>query len=225
MKTIAISLILFGSLLMNAQNPPKPTVDVSGEGIVTVVPDQATITVRVEHEGNNPKEVKQMNDRTVNEVFKFLKKAGIDEKYVQTEYLNLNKNYDYNKKTYNYVANQTISIQLKDLTKYETLMNGLLETGINRIQGIAFSSSLASQLESQARVKAIQQAKLKAEEYTAALGQSIGKAVHISEFQNVQNPTPMYKSAMMMSDSEGSQTMAPGEMEIKVWVNVSFELN
>jgi uncharacterized protein YggE len=225
MKTIAISLILFGSLLMNAQNSPKPTVDVSGEGIVTVVPDQATITVRVEHEGKDPKEVKQMNDQTINEVFKFIKKAGIDEKYVQTEYLNLNKNYDYNKKTYNYVANQTISIQLKDLTKYETLMNGLLETGINRIQGIAFSSSIASQLESQARVKAIQQAKLKAEEYTAALGQSIGKAVHISEFQNVQNPVPMYKSAMMMSDSEGSQTMAPGEMEIKVWVNVSFELN
>jgi uncharacterized protein len=225
MKTIAISLILFSTLLMNAQNPPKPTVDVSGEGTVTVVPDQVAISVRVEHEGNNPKEVKQMNDRTVNDVFQYLKKAGIDEKYVKTEYINLNKNYDYNKKTYSYVANQTISIQLKDLSQYESVMNGLLETGINRINGITFSSSKAPQLESQARVKAIQQAKLKAEEYVAALGQTIGKAIHISEFQNVSNPMPMYKSAMMMSDSEGSQTIAPGEMEIKVQVNVSFELN
>ncbi len=225
MKTFTISLILFSTLFMNAQNPPKPTVDVSGEGTVMVVPDQVAITIRVEHEGNNPKEVKQMNDRVVNDVFQYLRKAGIDEKYVKTEYMNLNKNYDYNKKTYSYVANQTISIQLKDLTKYESLMNGLLETGINRINGITFSSSKASELESQARIKAILQAKLKAEEYASALGQSIGKAVHISEFQNVPNPMPMYKSAMMMSDSEGSQTMAPGEMEIKVLVNVSFELN
>lgn len=225
MKTIAISILLFSTLLMNAQNQPKPTVDVSGEGTVTVVPDQVTITVRVEHEGNHPKEVKQMNDRVVNDVFQYVKKAGIDEKYVKTEYLNLNKNYDYNKKTYSFVANQTISIQLKDLSKYESLMNGLLETGINRINGITFSSSQASQLESEARIKAIQQAKLKATEYATALGQTIGKAVHISEFQNVQNPVPMYKSALMMSDSEGSQTMAPGEMEIKLMVQVSFELN
>ena len=185
MKSIALVLTLLTSFYMNAQIEPKPSVDVRGEGVVTITPDQVTITVRVEHTGNNPKEVKQMNDRTVNEVFQFLKQAGIDSKYARTEYMNLSKNYDYNAKKYNYAANQSVSIQLKDLSKYETIMNGLLETGINRI----------------------------------------GKALHISEFQNEATPRPMMRSAMAMDSNSESQTMAPGEMEIKVVVNVSFELN
>lgn len=225
MKTIATFLILFASLLMNAQPLPKSTVDVSGEGTISVVPDQVAITVRVEHEGKIPKEVKQMNDRTINDVFQYLKNAGVDDKSVKTEYLNLNKNYDYNTKTYSYVANQTLRIQLKDLTKYETVMNGLLETGINRIDGIAFSSSKSSELEREARKKAVLDAKMKAEEFATTLGQSIGKAVHISEFQNVSYPTPYLKSAMAMDAGSVNQTLSPGEMEISIRVNVSFELN
>ena len=210
---------------MNAQIEPKPSVDVRGEGVVNVVPDQVTITARVEHSGTNPKEVKKMIDRTVNEVFQFLKQAGIDSKYVKTEYLNLTKNYDYKTKTYNYAANQTISIKLKDLSKYESVMNGLLETGINRIDGISFSSSKEAQLQSEARIKAIQNAKQKATEYASVLGQSIGKALQISEFQNVATPRPMMRSTMAMDASSEGQTMSPGEMEIRVVVNVSFELN
>lgn len=210
---------------MNAQIEPKPSVDVRGEGIVTIIPDQVTITARVEHTGNNPKEVKQMNDHTVNEVLQFLKQTGIDSKYVRTEYMNLSKNYDYNSKKYNYAANQSISIKLIDLSKYEMIMNGLLETGINRIDGIRFSSSKVEDLESEARIKAIQNAKQKATEYAFVLGQSIGKALHISEFQNEATPRPMMRSAMAMDSNSESQTMSPGEMEIKVVVNVSFELN
>jgi uncharacterized protein YggE len=166
-----------------------------------------------------------MNDRTVNEVFQFLKQVGIENKYVKTEYLNLTKNYDYKTKTYNFAANQTISIQLKDLAMYESIMNGLLETGINRIDGIRFSSSKIEDLQSEARIKAIQNAKQKATEYVSVLGQSIGKALHISEFQNLSTPTPMLRSAMAMDSNSESQTMSPGEMEIKIVVNVSFELN
>ncbi|MEZ4859214.1 MAG: SIMPL domain-containing protein [Flavobacteriaceae bacterium] len=222
----SLLLIPLTSFFMNAQSLPKPSVDVSGEGIVTVTPDEVTITARVEHTGNNPKEVKQMNDQTVNEVFQFLKQAGIDSKYVKTEYLNLSKNYEYNTKKYTYVANQTLSIKLKDLTQYETIMKGLLETGINRIDGISFTSSKMTALQSEARIKAVQNALKKAEEYASVLHQTVGKALLISEFQNNNTPSPMLKRGMMAMDtSSESQTMAPGEMEIRVVVNVSFELN
>lgn len=225
MKLIAATLIALTTFTMNAQNHPKPSVDVTGTGLVKIVPDQVGITVRVENEGPNAKEVKQRNDQTVNNIFQFLKKAGIDEKQVKTEYLNLNKNYDYNTKTYRFVANQTISILLKDLKNYEPIMNGLLETGINRIDGVTFISSKRAQLESEARIKAIQDAKQKAQEYAGTLGQTIGKALLISEFQNNSGPGPMYKMMSAAPPSDSVQTMAPGEMEISVNVNVSFELN
>ena len=79
----------------------------------------------------------------------------IADKDVRTEYMNLSKNYDYNSKTYTFAANQSLSVKLRDLKKYEPVMKGLLDTGINRIDGVSFSSSNKEVLESQARKKAL----------------------------------------------------------------------
>jgi len=226
MKKINTLLLILTTCIMTAQTHPQPTVDVTGEGIVYVVPDEVTISVRVENTGKNPKELKQENDRIVNEVFNFIRSIGIKDKHVSTEYIRLNKNYEYNTKSYSYAANQSIRIKLTDLEKYEHLMNGLIETGINRIDGVNFSSSFMVKLESEARKKAMAHAKMKAEEYAGVLDQTIGKAVSINEQQSVNYPQPMYKSMAMMSDSSADQqTIAPGEMEIRVNVNVRFILN
>lgn len=229
MKRIQTVLILvFTTTSIMAQNTlPPPTIDVSGEGIVRVVPDEVTINIRVENTGENTKNLKAQNDAIVNEVLKFLKTSGIADKDVRTEYMNLSKKYDYNTKTYSFAANQSLSVKLCDLKKYESVMKGLMDTGINRIDGVEFSSSKKEALESQARKKAIENAKMKAEEYASVLNQTVGKAVLISEFRNSSGPQPiMYKSAMM-SDSSGSgeQTISPGEMEIRTTVTVSFLLN
>ncbi len=229
MKTIKTLLILaITTTTMMAQNTlPPPTIDVTGEGIVRTVPDEVTINIRIENTGENTKILKEQNDATINEVLKFLKKTGIDDKDVRTEYMNLSKNYDYNSKTYTFAANQSLSVKLRDLKKYEPVMKGLLDTGINRIDGVSFSSSNKEALESQARKKAVENAKMKAVEYASVLSQTVGKAVSISEFRNSAGPQPMmYKSAMMADESSGSQqTISPGEMEIRTTVNVSFLLN
>lgn len=227
MKTIKTLLILaITTTTMMAQNTATPTVDVTGEGTVRVVPDEVTINIRVENTGENTKTLKKQNDATINEVLKFLNSMNIESKDVRTEYMNLTKNYDYNSKTYTFAANQSLSVKLRDLEKYESVMKGLIDTGINRIDGVEFTSSNKPALESQARKKAIENAQLKAKEYASVLNQTIGKAISISEFRNTQDPRPMYKMAAM-SDSSGSgdQSIAPGEMEIKTTVNVSFLLN
>ncbi len=223
--SVSIIVLLLTTSLM-AQHTIKPTVEVSGEGIVRVVPDEVTISVRVENNGNDPKALKQKNDRIVSEVLSFIKSMGIDSKDVKTQYVRLSKNYDYNTKSYSYNANQSISIKITDLSKYEQLMNGLLESGINRIDGVAFSSSKKSNLESQARKKAVAHAKMKAEEYAGVLNQSIGKAVSIRENLVSNNPSPVFRAAMAMdsSSSGGQQTLSPGEIEIRVIVYISFEL-
>lgn len=228
MKTLKTLLILaITTTTLTAQQFAQPTVVVSGEGIVRVVPDEVTINIRVENTGKNTKTLKDQNDATINQVLKFLKKMNIADKDVRTEYMNVTKDYDYNNKSYTFAANQAISVKLRDLKKYEELMNGLLETGINRIDGVAFSSSNKEALEGQARKKAVENAKMKAMEYASVLNQSIGKAVSISEFSSSGEPRPMYKMAMMADSSVGSDgsSIALGEMEIRATVNVSFLLN
>ncbi|MDP3352601.1 MAG: SIMPL domain-containing protein, partial [Flavobacteriaceae bacterium] len=119
-----------------------------------------------------------------------------------------------------------INIVLKDLTKYEKLIQGLLESGINRIDGIQFASTDIEKYQSNARKLAIQNAKMKALEYVGELGQTIGKAINISEFNTSTYPT--YNNKMMLSDSMSSnqemETLAIGEMAVTAKVNVSFEL-
>ncbi len=229
MKTLKTILFLLVSTVVISQNIQTPTVDVAGEGIVTVVPDEVTVSVQVENKGENPKELKRENDRIINDVLLFIKSMKIKNSDVKTQYIRLNKNYDYQTKTYHYVANQSITIKLKDLSKYEALMNGLLESGINRIEGISFSASNKEQLKSQARIKAILNAKEKAEQYAGVLNQSIGKAITISEFTNSTSPTPKYDISMMKASSESSnssqQTISLGEIEIRTVVNVRFLLN
>ncbi len=228
MKTLQTLLILaITTTAMMAQNTlPPPTIDVTGEGIIRVVPDEVTINIRVENTGENTKMLKEQNDATISEVLKFLKKMNIDDKDVKTEYMNLSKNYDYNSKTYTFAANQSLSVKLRDLNKYETVMKGLIDTGINRIDGVSFSSSNIEALKSKARKKAVENAQMKAKEYASVLNQTVGKAVSISEFNNTVGPQPMYKTAMMDSSSGGNdQTIALGEMEVKTTVNVSFLLN
>jgi uncharacterized protein YggE len=225
MKKIMILVAIITTTVITAQTQSKPYVDVWGEGTINVVPDQVTVKVRVENTGENAKEVKLKNDRIVSDVLEFVKGIGIAEKYIRTEYIRLSKNYEYQTKTYNYQANQSISIKLIDLSEYETLMNGLLATGINRIDGISFSSSEIEMFLSEARKKAVDNAKLKAQEYASVLGQSIGKALYISEFQKTISPNFTPRNAIAMDSDNAQQTMAPGEMKVSARVNISFELN
>lgn len=223
LKTIVF--ILITSLTMAQNNQQIPTVDVTGEGTIHVVPDQVAIKVRVENTGKDPKTVKLLNDAVISEVFEAIKKLKIDNKDVQTDYIRLSKNYEYNTKKYTYAANQAITILLKDLDLYETLVNDLLESGINRIDGVVFFASNQKQLEVEARKNAVKNAKEKAEQYASVLSQKIGKAIHISEFQQQSSPQPMYRAMAMDTEmASGGQTIAPGELELKVRVSIRFEL-
>ncbi|MGA8853158.1 MAG: SIMPL domain-containing protein, partial [Christiangramia sp.] len=95
MKKIFFALIIFSALpILAQQNYERPIVNVSGEGIVKVEPDEVLIKSRIEHEGSSAADVKRQNDEVVDKVIKYLKSQNIDEKDIQTEYLNLNKQYD-----------------------------------------------------------------------------------------------------------------------------------
>jgi len=226
MKKIVTVLLVLISLQIMAQEKIQPMVTVMGEGIVKVVPDQVTINVSVESQGKKALEVKNTNDASVDAVLQFLKKSGIGSKEVQSQYVRLNKSYDYNTKIYSYNASQSITILLLDITKYEKIISGLMESGINRIDGINFGSSTLEALKSQARINAVANAKMKATEYAGVLNQKVGKAIQINEIgQN--NPGPLYKNAMMRSmDAESGEmeTLAVGEMTIKAEITISFEL-
>ena len=229
MKKIALIVLVFVGTLANAQvqQNPQPQITVNGEGKILVAPDQADITVGVTNTGADANEVKKLNDAAIDAVIKFLKAQKLAQSDYQTQRVNLNKNYDYTKKKYSFVASQTIVIHLKDLAKYDALMMGLTDAGVNTINGVAFKTSKQRQYESEARVKAVADAQKKATDYTTALGQKLGKAITVTDNSQTYYPEPMMRTAMLKTEMADmpQETLAIGEIEITANVNISFALN
>jgi uncharacterized protein YggE len=231
MKKIALILVVLASGLASAQGVQQqqnlqPQINVSGEGKVKVMPDQATIIIGVDNVGANAAEVKKKNDEAIDAIIKYLKGIKLPEADYQTQRVNLNRTYDYDKKKFSFTASQTIQINLKDLTKYDALMMGVVDAGANNIEGIQFKTSKQAQYESEARVKAVQQARGKANDYAGALGVKAGKAIVVTDNSQTYYPVmrgAMYKE-MTMADMP-KETLAIGEIEITANVNIIFSLD
>ncbi|CCG53736.1 Protein of unknown function precursor [Flavobacterium indicum GPTSA100-9 = DSM 17447] len=228
MKKMILILTLmttFGAMSQEQKNN-IPQISVNGEGKVKVTPDIAVITLGVQNNGKDAKEVKAQNDIVIDKVLKYIKKFNIPTADYQTAQMNLYKNYDYEKKKYSYEANQTVTVTLKDVSKYDLFMMDVMETGINRIDGVEFKSSKIEQYETEARKKAMLNAKKKAEDYLSVLpGQKLGKAIFIFDQSNTYYPQPvMYAKAAAMEVADTRETLAVGEIEVTSTVQVSFIL-
>lgn len=226
-KALLILSILFISLSYGQEVKQVSQINVSGEGKVKVIPDQATIAVTVETKGNSAKEVKKQNDEKIEAALKFIKKMNLAPADYKTQRVSLNPQYDYEKKKHSYNATQTIEIILRDLSKYDELMEGLVDEGINRIDAVTFQSSKLAQYQSEARKLAMKEAKLKAEDYVLVLGQKVGRAITISDNAQTYFPQPLYETMKSMEMSDASvprQTLAIGEINIIANVTVSFIL-
>lgn len=229
MKKIALLFVALASATFAtaqvAGQKIEPQINVAGEGKIKVTPDQAVITFGVENMGSDAADVKKKNDAAIDAIIKFLKKSNVPAADYQTKRVSLNRNYDYDKKKYSYVASQTIVLTLKDLTQYDALMMGAVDAGANNIQGVEFRTSKQAQYESEARVKAVQAARKKADDYTGALGQKLGKALVVID--NTQTYYPVAYRAMTkeMASDMPKETLAIGEIEITANVNITYALD
>lgn len=224
---ILFMLICSGSLTGQQNDALSRTIDVSGTGSVMVVPDKVRIEVRIAHEGQELQTVKKQLDSDVSKVLKFLKSFPLEAKQYQTSRISLNKNFNYQTKESQYEGFQSVTIMLTDLKRYTALMEGLFKAGVNRIEGVQFMVSNPEQYRSQARKLAVQHARGKATEISEALGQELGKAVSVREL-NMYEPGPVRMKTAMYDQAEmagSDDTIATGEIEIRVELQISYLLN
>ena len=212
------------STMAIAQNQ-TPTVEVVGKGIVYATPDMVNISISIEKEGLDLKNLRQKNGEAVAQVLQLLSKELPMENF-QTSYVSLYKD-DYNKLN-KYRVVQNINIKLEDISKYDNLMNAIFDAGVNRIDGISFGVKNKEKLLQEARVAAIDDARKKALLYAVSLDQNIGKAIQIKEvnshFNDIQPVERMSKMSLGSPANGNDNTLAVGKIAIAAQVNVAFEL-
>jgi hypothetical protein len=225
--------------------PPPPQINVSGSAEVKVAPDEIRLSVGVETRDQNLDVARQQNDERIAHALAFLKDAGVKDKDVQTDFISVVPDYDYNSshvKPVAYIVRKSIEIRVTAITNFESIVTGLLTNGVNYIHGIDFRTSQLRKYRDQARELAVKAAKEKADAMASALGVKRGKVSSINvndwsggwggyqnrwgtqwgfngQVQNVQNPATLSDAA---GADTAAETFSVGEISVSATVNVSF---
>ena len=224
-----------------AELPDVRTVTVTGDAEIKAVPDEVVLTLGVEARNKDLTLTKQAHDRKVKEVISSLQECGAAAKDIQTDYINLEPDYDNNsswrRNLVGYIERTTIVVTLRDISKFEKLLSAALQGGADTIHGIQFKTSQLRKHRDEARALAIRAAKEKATALAGELGQKIGKPRNIQEGHNTfwsnygswwgRGYQGMSQNVMQLApggNTETEGTLSPGMLSIQASVSVTFEL-
>jgi uncharacterized protein len=222
--SLALAALLAVTLPVAAETA-TPTVTVSGEAQISVTPDLAQIDGGVTTEAKTAREASEANNRAMAAILPALKAAGIAENDVRTSRLSLFPQSSPSKvnappQITSYRASNRVTVRIRDVAKIAATIDALVAAGANEIGGINFMVSQESKLLDDARAKAVEDAKRKADIYAKAANIRLGAAVSISEDGAGDGPRPMSSARFKAAPA----VIAPGEETLRVSVSVSYEI-
>ena len=219
-----------GSLPISVTQTQKASMfDVTGEGKVVVIPDQATVNLGVQEQGYNLKQVQEEVNKKMTNLTKALKELGIDQKDIKTTGYNYYPDYkDQNR----YTVHANVSVVVRELENVSPVMDLIGTLGLDSVSGPSFglSDELMNKTVKEARGLAIEKAKAKAEELAGLAGMRLGRIVNVTEGAN-RSPNYMLRDAALPVTGGGvamEKTITPveaGSSEVSVSITLSYETN
>jgi hypothetical protein len=201
-------------------------VTVVGSGEVQGSPD--TLTANVSIEATAPDVTAAMNQTSdrMQAVINALVTSGIDRNDIATTNVTLQPQYGGGDTTTitAYQASNSISVKIRNLNNASQALGLIGTTGgdTTRINSVNYAIEDDSQLVKDARTRAFDDAKDRAEQYAQLAGLTLGKVISISESAGATPPTPM-PSPMPRAAME-AVPLAPGQQTVSFSVTVIWEL-
>ena len=203
--------------------------DVAATGEVTRVPDLAIISAGVQTLQPTASGAIEDNAARMEKVRAALKRAGIEDRDIQTSSINLNPEYVYDQnrppRLTGYRATNTVNVRFRDLKRTGQILDALVAEGANQINGPNLTIDKPESALDEARTKAIANGRARADLYARALGMRVVRLISVSESGGYAAPPPM---PMMMAQAErsadASSKIDPGTQQLQVSVAMSFEL-
>jgi len=212
-----------GAVAPEAQN----AISVSGEGKVSAEPDMAEIIIGVESRAPTAKEAASQNSEDMNEVMAVLEGMGIAEEDIQTVDYSIRVEMDYRgdegPKVVGYVVDNAVRVKVRDLDLVGDLLDQATEAGANNIYGITFTVEDPRPFQGQAREMAVAEARSKAGQLAEAADVRLGDLLSLSEYL-VGGPVYVERAAAAEGMGGGAPPISPGQLEITVQVQMSYEI-
>ena len=218
-------------------------ISVSGEGKVSLIPDIATFTAGVTTISKSVAETQRENAEKSNAIIAFLKEKKVEEKDIKTVGYSIYPQYQYYNNSpcvsfrpcppqrppeiTSYEVRHTLEIKVRDLSKTDQLLSGVVTNGANDVGSITFTIENEESAKAVARKKAIDDAEKKARVLARDLGVRLG---HIMGFSESGSGVPIYARASfagLAKDGGGeiaapSPEVQPGEQEIRSTVTITY---
>ncbi len=259
---LAISIALFSVTVTNSQTSngekPVPVIEVVGKAEIAVEPDSATISVDFTKLDKDLQIARKANEDGVKKMLQIARKYSIPPQDVRTNNISVAMKYisirDRTKPIYDedgdevgtrefqgYEVSRSVTIKLTKLEQFDAMFNDILATTPTEIDDVKFETSRLIELRVQAREMAMKAAHEKAKSMTAAIGQTVGKAIKINEGtasdkyysnsnlnsnSNVFMPdgSPLGSTARVLTSSNLA-TFSAGSISVEASVTVVFLLN
>ncbi|MBN1582288.1 MAG: SIMPL domain-containing protein [Anaerolineae bacterium] len=245
-EIVAIALVLVFAFASWTRAEPVArqndrSIAVTGEAEVRVVPDEVILTVGVETHDRDLELAKRQNDVRVEQVIATAQAYGIEMKHIQTDHVSIEPRYhdSYEKQDFvGFFVRKNVVVTLRDISKFEDLLAGLLDNGVNYVHGIQFRTTDLREHRDRARDLAIKAAKEKAVALAGALDQKVGEPLAIQEessgwysgygaWWGLSWGGGMTQNVIQNAGDNGfagEGSIAPGQISINARVSVSFEL-
>ena len=156
-----------------------------------------------------------------------LKRAGVQDRDIQTSNLSLNPEYRYPTdlppQLVGYTASNNVTIHFRDIRSSGKIIDALVAEGANQINGPTLTIDKPEEALDEARAKAIALGRSRAELYARSLGLHVVRVVAVSEDAgNFGGPQPLIVTGVRMQAAKTS--IEPGEQKLQVSVAMTFEL-
>lgn len=224
--------------LLGAQIPAMHTITVSGEGEAVAKPDRARFTFSIIEEADTVEVAQEQATEREARALEVLENVGVDADDIRTLNYSLNPRYEFQRTStlvsgtralVGYEVRQTVEVKIEDIGNSGTVIGNLGEVGVQNISGLTFEVEDEDDIRAEAREKAIDDAREKAEVLADQLGVSLKRVVSFGEGGGYM---PYRAEAMSLGGGLGSASVdavatpqvPSGENRIVERVSVTYEI-
>ncbi|MEY3990682.1 MAG: hypothetical protein RI985_1763 [Chloroflexota bacterium] len=196
---------------------------VTETGSVYATPDQATVQLGVSSQAITAADALKQNSSDTAAVIDAIKKLGIEAKDISTSNFNVYPTYDTSGTRINgYQVNNAVIVVIRNIALSGELLDQVVTAGANNISGLSFGIADASKYQTDARTRAIEAARAKAEVMASAAGITLGEIITISESVNYMPEMPYARG--MVADAAMAVPVEVGQQQVSITVTIVYEI-
>ena len=223
---VASTLLFAGSAdVGRAQEDPRSTISVVGEGRILVQPDIANVSLGVESTAPTLTQAQDDANTRMQAVVDALLAQGVGRDDVRTSRLNVGPVYDPRDASQlrGYRAANSVQVKLRDLGRAGAVIDAVTAAGANRVDGIAFAIDDPTGPKDQARAQAMANARAKADQLASLAGMRIVGVKAISESDASARPVQAeQRAAPAALAAAPPPPVEPGTQEVRTQVSVTY---